>query len=285
LGGETPERSESMSEARSHPKPEGEIWHTGFIDRVLYEPSTRCCAPECAAPAEYEVYVHGFAFYTHAKAGILDYQDRSCPFLCRTHMLENEESATGSRRWDAELTYRHTMRGDTGGGFSTYLPISEVFPLLYEAPQVDAAISAPTFTDIDDELIRYLAHHPELLYEVEPRKFEEIIAAIFRNQGFDVDLTPPTRDGGVDIYAARRDDLGAFLYLIECKRYTPPRKVGIEKVQRLNGIVAAAQATKGIIATTSTFTEDAVAFAKPIEYRLTLSDFEGIKKWLDSYGR
>ena len=35
--------------------------------------------------------------------------------------------------------------------------------------------------DIDDELIEYLAKHPDFLYKLEPRKFEILIASILKN--------------------------------------------------------------------------------------------------------
>jgi restriction system protein len=48
-------------------------------------------------------------------------------------------------------------------------------------------------------------------------------------QGF---TTPCTRDGGVDIYAAKSDMFGPLLYVVECKKYKS-RPVGIEVVQRV----------------------------------------------------
>ncbi|MEI8136769.1 MAG: hypothetical protein WCH21_05515, partial [Bacteroidota bacterium] len=43
--------------------------------------------------------------------------------------------------------------------------------------------------EINDELIAYLAKHPEFLRQLHHRKFEELIAEIFRNKGYDVTLT------------------------------------------------------------------------------------------------
>lgn len=264
-----------------HPKPEREVFENLFLTRVLYQPGMTCAVQGCGRHAEFEVFVHGFSFYTHDKGGILDYQDSTCPFLCREHMIENEERASGPRRWDSDTRYPHTKK-DRGSGYTTYLPIADVFPLLYKAPANERVLS-PIITDIDSELIEHLTKHPELLRKVDPRRFEEIIAELFKRRGFEVVLTPPTKDGGVDIYAALRDDVGALLFVIECKRYVPPRKVGIDKVQRLHGVVQAKRATKGIIATTSGFTRDAIAYAKPLEYQLTLSDFEAVKSWLRAF--
>jgi hypothetical protein len=45
-------------------------------------------------------------------------------------------------------------------------------------------------SEIDDELIKYLAQHPEGMHDMAPRKFEELVAAIFRAKGYTVELTP-----------------------------------------------------------------------------------------------
>ena len=68
-----------------------------------------------------------------------------------------------------------------------------------------------------------LKKEPELSWKLLPRKFEEIIVRILDRQDTRFSsLTPASGDGGFDIYAARKDGLGKFLYLVECKRYVPP---------------------------------------------------------------
>jgi restriction endonuclease Mrr len=127
--------------------------------------------------------------------------------------------------------------------------------------------------DINDELIAYLATHPDLLRDMHTRSFERLVAAIFKNQGFDVELTPATREGGFDIIAAQKNQLGNHLYLIECKRYSMSNKVGVDIVRGLYGNKMAKRATMGIIATTSFLTKDAVAFAAPLQYELSPKGF------------
>lgn len=58
------------------------------------------------------------------------------------------------------------------------------------------------------ELITALKSSPYLLRELSPREFEEVVAEIFRSNGFHVDLTKRTRDGGKDIIAIHTDKLG-----------------------------------------------------------------------------
>jgi restriction system protein len=135
--------------------------------------------------------------------------------------------------------------------------------------------------DISDEVLSHVQKHPEVLYVASPRTLEEICASIFRNHGFSADLTPPTKDGGYDIIAVKHNKLtGSEVYLVECKRYAPHRKVTLGVVRGLYGIVCSEDATKGIIITTSSFTRGAQEFAEKHSGRLSLRDFESLTDWL-----
>jgi restriction system protein len=134
--------------------------------------------------------------------------------------------------------------------------------------------------EIDDRLINYLKADPKRFYELPDRKFELLVAEVLARYGFQVDVTHATRDGGVDIYAAKNELFGRFLYLIECKRYSPPQKVGIMPVRSLYGVVQEKRATAGVIATTSYFTNDAKAFQATLSNHLKLCDYVELQKWL-----
>jgi hypothetical protein len=135
-------------------------------------------------------------------------------------------------------------------------------------------------SEINDELIKYLAQHPEKMHDMEPRKFEELVAAIFRAKGYDVVLTPRTRDGGFDMRAFHRNDVGFFLTLIECKRYLPEKRVSVGVVRGLYGVTEHEKATSGLIVTTSSFTKDAKSFQDQNKHRIQLADQTDLQKWL-----
>lgn len=245
-----------------------------------YESSTHCSVSGCLRNAEYEVYLYD---YYGPNIGEFYEQDFTCPFLCESHMQENEKQAQGDRIPRGSVSYPYTNREDAQG-YSKYAPVQQVYPILFDgSSQLLIPEFQIAFADINDELIRHLAKHPELLHSLHPRKFEELIGSILRAKGFDVELTRRTHDGGKDIYAAHRDSLGTNLYLIECKRYASSHKVGVEAVRSLYGILESEKATKGIIATTSTFTKCAIDFATPLKYRLSLRDFGKLKEWLDEH--
>ena len=137
--------------------------------------------------------------------------------------------------------------------------------------------------EANEEILRLLKRDPELLRSLPPRKFEEIIADLLRKQGYQVTLTPATKDGGIDMYAAKKDGLGTFLYLVECKRYTPPNKVGVSVIRSLYGVLQSRKATAGVIVTSSFFTKGAREFQQENFYQLQLHDYLGIQNWLGQY--
>jgi len=134
--------------------------------------------------------------------------------------------------------------------------------------------------DTNEALINRLRSEPELLRDLSPRRFEEIVAGLLSKQGYSVELTPPTQDGGFDMFAARKDELGRFLFLVECKRYTPPNKVGVSIVRSLHGVVQQKQANAGIVVTSSFFTRGAKEFQQRLPYQVQLQDYFAIQKWL-----
>ncbi len=135
-----------------------------------------------------------------------------------------------------------------------------------KAPIVTAA------TNVEKALIKAVHKNPDLIHELSPRKFEEFVAELMREQGFSVELTPATRDGGKDIYLAAKTNVGSFLYLVECKQYRT-KPVGIAPVQRLYGVLEGEKATAGLMVTTSTFTKPAEQFQEKVAYRLSLVDY------------
>jgi hypothetical protein len=137
--------------------------------------------------------------------------------------------------------------------------------------------------EINEELIRYLALHPEKMRDLPSRKFEELVAELFKDKGYDVELTPKTKDGGFDIRAFNRSDTGRLLTLVECKRYSEQNKVEVAIVRALHGVVQSEKASCGIIATTSTFTRGAKAFREKHEYQMHLADFSILENWLRSF--
>lgn len=136
---------------------------------------------------------------------------------------------------------------------------------------------------VNRELLAHLAKHPNAVYQLNSRRFEELIAQIVSDMGYQVILTPQTRDGGIDIRAVHRTDLGNFLFLIECKRLEPNGRVSVDVVRQVYGVAQAERASCGIVVTSSYFTKPALAFQRSVGHQLSLRDYQGLKEWLGKY--
>jgi hypothetical protein len=107
-----------------------------------------------------------------------------------------------------------------------------------------------------EELGAHLRKNVADIYALEPRKFEEFVADVFRERGFRTVLTQATRDGGADIIVFTHDG-SKKVAIIECKKYSAEHKVGIGVVQRLVGAAISWKAKRGYLVTTSDFSEPA----------------------------
>jgi len=102
-------------------------------------------------------------------------------------------------------------------------------------------------------------------------------------QGFQVELTKQTRDGGYDIVAIYPIKSQApQKFLVECKRYAEHRKVDINIVRSFEDVVMAEGANWGIIVTTSYFTEDAKQKKKRLP-TYSISGKKNVMEWVKDY--
>jgi len=139
--------------------------------------------------------------------------------------------------------------------------------------------------EVNELLIQHLARRPELMHDIHPRKFEELVAAMFRSMGYEVEITPRSKDGGRDLLAFQKTGVGTLVTLVECKRFSPDRKVGVSLVRSLYGVVEHERASHGVLATTSSFTRGARNFQQTLKYRLSLNDFDDLARWAKTYRR
>jgi len=133
-----------------------------------------------------------------------------------------------------------------------------------------------------EDVLKELDSDPTLLHRLTPREFEQLVAELLHRQGYEVELTPLSKDGGKDVYVAHKSGLGSALYVVQAKKYRADRPVGIGVVRELYGVVQAEHLTGGIVATTSYFTKGAVDFQESVQYQMSLTDYHKLREWLAS---
>jgi restriction system protein len=87
---------------------------------------------------------------------------------------------------------------------------------------------------------------------------------MFGRLGYEVEQTPPSKDGGKD--AILRKD--GKKYLLECKKYGERGSSGRPELNGFFGVITANQAVSGFFVTTGAFTKDAIEFAATVPIEL-----------------
>lgn len=132
-------------------------------------------------------------------------------------------------------------------------------------------------------IIRLVAESPSALDDVPPRQFEELVAELLAGQGWDVSLTPQSRDVGYDILGISRDAAGfESSWAVECKHYRPGRKVGVDTLRSLYGIKEGLGLSNGVLVTSSDVTSEARMFAQA-HRALHIVDRLGLLQWFARY--
>jgi restriction system protein len=133
-----------------------------------------------------------------------------------------------------------------------------------------SALSFGAFTTFAQLIVRFLNRGtranvditrwtPELLKQLERRRFEELCAAYFETLGFRADVALSGAGGGVDINLFAQGAERASMVL-QCQPWNAYR-VGIKPVRGLVGSMAAANVAEGVLVTSGKFTKEAHDFA------------------------
>ena len=186
--------------------------------------------------------------------------------LTRDSSVDAVLSRLGEQRFDGLLPNENLLPGEH------LLPGGAAVPAERE---LEVRVCA-----VNDALIKRLADNPDLMYELRPRQLEELMAELYARDGFDVELTQQTHDGGVDLYLVRHTLFGRQLTIVDTKRSRRDRPVGVGVVRELFGVVEAKRASAGVIATTSFFSPDAHRFQQSVPFRLGLQDYFDLQTML-----
>jgi len=124
----------------------------------------------------------------------------------------------------------------------------------------------------------------ETLAGVSPKFFETIVLDVLHKMGYgtsrsDLQRVGGTGDGGIDGVIAL-DRLGLEKVYVQAKRWQ--NSVGRPEVQAFYGALAGHRANKGVFITTSSYTHQAIEFAKSVE-RIVLVDGEKLAELMIDY--
>lgn len=132
-------------------------------------------------------------------------------------------------------------------------------------------------TDISiplNEIRQYLLAKRESVYDVHPRRFEEIVSSVFSNLGWNARVTAYSGDDGIDVIL---DGPCNCTVGVQVKRNKKERKVEAEQIRSLAGALLLGGHTRGVFVTTSSFRSGAIEVAEKssaIGYPIELIDAE-----------
>ncbi len=119
--------------------------------------------------------------------------------------------------------------------------------------------------DFAKQLARLIAQNPNYLWNIEWRDMERLLAEIFKNLGFDVELTPSSKDGGKDIVLECVISGSRHRYIIEVKHWISQKKVGSEYIKDFIHVVVRENRSGGLFLSTSGYTDDTFQVLGEIE--------------------
>ena len=101
----------------------------------------------------------------------------------------------------------------------------------------------------------------ETIRQLHWRNFEELVAEVYRRQGYRVTDGGFGADGGIDLELRKGDER----VIVQCKQWKA-QKVGVSVVREMFGVLTASNAKKVIIICSGKFTQQAIDFAsdKPV---------------------
>jgi HJR/Mrr/RecB family endonuclease len=135
----------------------------------------------------------------------------------------------------------------------------------------------------NERITHWLKRQQGSVFDLSARQFEILVAELLEDQGWQVQITPASHDGGTDIYAQYNLGATQVLCLVDAKRYRQDRRVGVEIVRALYGTLKLSNATHGMIVTTSAFTSAAKELQRKHAYELALHDYLTLMQWIQRY--
>jgi len=132
----------------------------------------------------------------------------------------------------------------------------------------------------------------ELLSKVldcEPGFFEQLVVDLLIAMGYGGSKAEAgerlgqTGDGGID-GVIREDLLGLDVVYLQAKRWDPSRRVGRPEVQAFVSALQGARASKGVVLTTTSFSQQATTYVGSISARVVLIDGRELARLMILYG-
>ena len=116
-------------------------------------------------------------------------------------------------------------------------------------------------------LIALIAKRRSALHEIEWRDLERVLATALDGLGFEVELTPPAKDGGKDLVVHCAEMGTKRRYVIEVKHWCSGKRVSGTELRKFIEVVATEHHDAGLFLSTSGFSRNAYTAEAHLEHR------------------
>jgi hypothetical protein len=130
-------------------------------------------------------------------------------------------------------------------------------------------------------LAEHLVERGKMLSAMGWRQFEELVGVLLERDGWTVEVTQPSKDGGIDVIGTRVDtSLGIIRSIWQAKKYSQRNRVRLSEVRELSAIREDAKASKALVVTTSKLTRDAIAWVRRDQFRMGYMEHDALTDWI-----
>lgn len=111
------------------------------------------------------------------------------------------------------------------------------------------------FKAFNEQLVKIILENPTEIRKIEWREFERLMADLLAEIGFEVELTPPSKDGGKDIIL--RCSKYQKSYIVEIKHWASGQKVGKKFLTQFLNVIINEERERGLFISTFGYTKNA----------------------------
>lgn len=133
-----------------------------------------------------------------------------------------------------------------------------VAPHFFATAQRAAGLVLQAVRALSDRLSRLVAEDPNALDALEWRDLERMLATVFDGLGFNVELTPASKDGGKDIVLKYSRQGYTKTYVVEVKHWRSRKLVGRKELTAFVQVVAKEKRDGGLFLATYGYSETTV---------------------------
>jgi restriction system protein len=127
-----------------------------------------------------------------------------------------------------------------------------------EIPSIDVAQVNLIRRELSRKFIELILENPRYLDEIEWREMERLLAEVFEGLGFDVRLTPGSKDGGKDIILTCHVEAQAHSYYVEVKHWRSGQRVGAGAISDFLNVIVNEEVNGGLYLSTYGYCSNAI---------------------------